>query len=93
MMYENKIVRFDIYCDKCKHKELDESLEPCNECLTCPVNYHSSKPVKFEEAEISKTKGYTFKQLKKLTFDKLKKLTFGRLVGMITKRNKNKDKK
>lgn len=44
-----KIVHFDKYCDTCKHKEVKESEEPCNECLTETVNLYSHKPVKWEE--------------------------------------------
>lgn len=45
----NKIVWFDIYCNKCKHAKLAGDAEPCNECLNNPVNWDSHKPVKFEE--------------------------------------------
>lgn len=44
-----KIVEFDKYCDNCKHKDLNDDLEPCNECLTNPVNENSKKPINFEE--------------------------------------------
>ena len=45
-----KEVRYDIYCKKCKHKELPENMDPCWDCLTNPVNWNSKKPVYFEEA-------------------------------------------
>ena len=44
-----KEVYFDEYCKKCKHCELEDLEDPCNECLTSPVNLYSHKPVKFEE--------------------------------------------
>lgn len=44
-----KIVRFDLYCESCKHKDKLDAESPCNECLTEPVNWHSVKPVKWEE--------------------------------------------
>lgn len=44
-----KEVRFNEYCDKCKYKDVDETEDPCNECLTHPANWCSHKPVKFEE--------------------------------------------
>lgn len=44
-----KIVRFDEYCKKCKHKDKKEDETPCDECLDNPVNVDSHKPVKFEE--------------------------------------------
>ena len=49
MQFEYKIVTFYEYCEKCKHKKKQESEEPCNECLSNPVNAHSHKPLKFEE--------------------------------------------
>lgn len=48
---EMKEVYFDQYCQTCKHKDLKESEEPCNECLTETVNLYSHKPVKWEEKE------------------------------------------
>lgn len=50
MLYDYKEVYFNEYCETCKYKDLEESEEPCNECLTNPVNEHSHKPVKYEEA-------------------------------------------
>ena len=47
----DKIVEFDEYCKKCKFFELDESEEPCNECLSNPVNQNSKKPVNYKEKE------------------------------------------
>ncbi len=44
-----KEVYFDQYCNTCKHKDLDEKFDPCNECLDEPVNLESHKPVKWEE--------------------------------------------
>lgn len=46
-----KIVLFDQYCYKCKHKDLSEDQEPCNECMTNPVNLYSRRPVNFKEAK------------------------------------------
>lgn len=43
-----KEVRFDIYCKKCVYKDMAETEEPCNECLTQGYNYESKKPVKYE---------------------------------------------
>lgn len=51
MEQEYKEVRFDIYCQKCVHKDLDEVKDPCNECLDEPYNYQSEKPVMFKEEE------------------------------------------
>lgn len=44
-----KEVYFDVYCQKCKHRETKEICDPCNECLGEPVNNYSSKPLYFEE--------------------------------------------
>ena len=45
------IVRFDQWCDKCKHCELDDIHEPCNECLDNSINTNTMKPVMFEEKD------------------------------------------
>ncbi len=44
-----KFVDFLTYCETCKHKNLKESEEPCDECLENPVNFDSHKPVKWEK--------------------------------------------
>ena len=46
-----KIVDYDIYCPKCKYKDLDSAEDPCDECLGQPWNTDSRKPVNFEEEE------------------------------------------
>ena len=46
-----KLVDFDIFCVKCKHKRVSQHEEPCNTCLANPVNEDSHKPVLFEEKE------------------------------------------
>lgn len=49
MILTTKEVFYFAYCSKCKHKDLDESEEPCNECLTFGENDNSHKPIRFEE--------------------------------------------
>jgi predicted DCC family thiol-disulfide oxidoreductase YuxK len=49
METKTKIVYFDQYCPLCKHTSVSETEDPCNECLTYPVNIESHKPVNFEE--------------------------------------------
>lgn len=44
-----KEVRFDLYCESCKYKELKDTEDPCHDCLDEPINLHSHKPVKYEE--------------------------------------------
>lgn len=51
---EYKEVRFDLYCEKCEHKDepVDGTWENvCGRCLDEPVNLHSVKPVNFKEKE------------------------------------------
>lgn len=46
-----KIVTYEIYCQKCKHYQEDES-DPKSRCWTCldePVNIDSRRPINFEE--------------------------------------------
>lgn len=47
--YIYKEVYYDQYCSKCKHKDLKDNEQPCNDCLSEPVNVHSHKPVNFKE--------------------------------------------
>ena len=42
-------VEYDKYRINCKHYKVGEEEEPCNECLTWPINLKSEKPLKFEE--------------------------------------------
>lgn len=44
-----KEVYFGHYCKRCKHWELSEDKDPCDECLANPANLYSHKPIKFEE--------------------------------------------
>ena len=51
MVIENREVRFDIWCAKCKHKDVPEEKDPCNECLDEGYNIESERPVRYEEKE------------------------------------------
>ena len=44
-----KEVRFDIYCETCKYKDLPEHKDPCHECLNETMNLYSHKPVKWKK--------------------------------------------
>lgn len=48
---EKMEVRFDIYCEKCKYAELNETWNPCNECLAQPWNENSQKPINYVEGK------------------------------------------
>lgn len=45
----HKLVKFWVYCKKCKHKGKNDNEQPCAECLEEPTNLYSDKPVKWEE--------------------------------------------
>lgn len=45
----DKIVEFDKYCKTCEHRDLEEFLDPCHDCLNYPVNTNSKKPVNYKE--------------------------------------------
>lgn len=53
MENQMKIVRFDTYCITCKHYNVPETEEPCNECLTCGANLYSERPVNYEEGNVT----------------------------------------
>ena len=46
-----KFVDFDKYCRDCEHEALDSTEDPCDECLSHPVNEYSHKPINFKERE------------------------------------------
>lgn len=48
-----KEVHFHKYCETCKHRNVKNEDEPCNECLDHPLNLYSHKPVNWEEASVS----------------------------------------
>lgn len=39
------IVKFDVWCPKCKHEKLDGNVEPCDTCLGYGTAEDSRKPV------------------------------------------------
>lgn len=45
------IVEFDKYCDTCEHRDLKEHEDPCDQCLSEPVNEYSRKPVCYKPCE------------------------------------------
>lgn len=44
-------VYFHEYCIKCKHVDKRAWDDPCNDCLACPMNEGSHKPIYFEDKE------------------------------------------
>lgn len=51
-----KEVYYDQYCETCKHKDVKDTDEPCNECLDKPINLHSHRPVNWVKNNKKKTK-------------------------------------
>lgn len=47
MEYLYKEVNFHEYCPKCEYAKVDDIKDPCNMCLSIPMNEHSSKPVNY----------------------------------------------
>ena len=39
------------HCKTCEYKDLEEKIDPCNDCLAEPMNANSDKPVYWKEAE------------------------------------------
>jgi hypothetical protein len=46
-----KEVYFEDYCKTCRYEDLPETQDPCDECLLCPMNLYSHKPVNWKEKE------------------------------------------
>lgn len=51
MQYDEKIVDFEKWCKLCKHLEKPEEDLPCRDCMDIPVNFNSTKPIKWEAKE------------------------------------------
>ena len=51
MEIEYREVMFCKYCSKCKHKDIPDVEDPCNECLEEYYNLYTDRPVRFEEAK------------------------------------------
>ena len=43
-----KFVEFDIYCKRCKYSKVNETEEPCNECLNIPQRVNTHVPEYWE---------------------------------------------
>lgn len=52
MIGDPKIVMYECWCPKCLYCKAPETEEPCNECLTYPINEDSTKPVNFKEVTV-----------------------------------------
>ena len=51
MQNNNKLIFFEKYCPTCKYEDVEETNDPCNECLFCPVRENTHKPDKWEEKD------------------------------------------
>lgn len=53
-----KIVEFELYCQKCKHYDSSDADDPCDYCLSVPARENSRRPIKYEENKktVKKTK-------------------------------------
>lgn len=49
MELRDKEVNFGDWCVKCAYYNLDESEDPCDECLNNPKNEYSHRPVCIKE--------------------------------------------
>ena len=48
-----KFVLFDIYCPRCKHRDLNENQDPCCECLEVGARENTHVP-EYWDAEVKK---------------------------------------
>lgn len=42
-------VQYEVYCNRCVNKNTPEWEDPCDDCLSCPVNEGSVKPINYKE--------------------------------------------
>lgn len=52
MQNDLKEVDYHKYCPKCEHHDTKETDDPCNECLTYPMNTQSHKPIHYKGPDI-----------------------------------------
>lgn len=50
-MNNTKEVNFYEWCERCKWSDLDETEEPCRDCLELPWNIDSHKPHFYKEPD------------------------------------------
>lgn len=41
-------VRFDVFCQSCKHYKKEGYEDPCNECLEYPMLANTAKPLNYD---------------------------------------------
>lgn len=46
-----KEVYFHKYCPTCRHRKVENTETPCDECLSEPINLQTHRPVKYEKKE------------------------------------------
>lgn len=46
-----KEVYYYEYCKSCKHRQVKNTDEPCDECLSEPLNLNTHRPVKYEKKD------------------------------------------
>lgn len=46
-----KEVHFHEYCKSCRYKRIEHTEDPCDECLSEPINLNTHRPVKYEKKE------------------------------------------
>lgn len=51
-----KEVYFNEYCNRCIYYSTAESMDPCDECLSQPVNEDSHKPLYFKKTSRKRQK-------------------------------------
>lgn len=49
MRIDRHLVSYSAYCKKCVHYDKDGWKEPCNPCLSHPVNFGTDQPLYFKE--------------------------------------------
>lgn len=64
-MNEEKEVYFDQYCKSCKHHGLEESKDPCNDCLAEPGNTNSHKPMNYESKNNKEKRNMNLEEFRK----------------------------
>lgn len=46
-----KLVDFDRFCPNCKYENIENTEDPCDECLGSPALQYSHKPINFKKKD------------------------------------------
>lgn len=49
--HTDREINFHDKCPTCRHKDISETEEPCNDCVGHPIGYETSTPLRYDPIE------------------------------------------